>query len=621
MNYLTNYKAEVLEDDEDDIPQKNKENSTVVAPGCSKTKDKKIKSPIVESEAKLEMMEFLNKSGIVLGPSISIEKSQREAKDPGIGQGLLNRRTELSAEAKLEMLETKLEKSEEDRNNGVKEIEWFRKEQKRNEKKIKDLENNHNNDIQGLENLNAGLKINLDETTKKLNDVRNKLDLKNAEMTNLKKNEETTEKLNKEIGGLQDTVISNNYEIESFEKRYAELENKLEETNDTYGKEIRGFQDVVTTKNNAIQELENFNADLKKKLEETTENLNDVKSKLNFQNDLRKKGYDDYQVKLASMNTTIDRLESSLKEANTDLKNEIHLKNSLKETNAEKDTKIEGLERLHLEVKSEYEAKLEKCQEDRKDLENNLEETNKIVTSNNNTIQGLENLNADLKIKLVETTKELNKLHLKNAEMTNLEKNEETSEILNKEIRDLQKVVTAKNNNIQDLENLNANLKQKLEETTEILNNVKSKLNLQTNLRQRGYEEYQVELVSKNTTINQLESSLKHLKEANTELTNEIHLKDSLKEKNAEKDTMIESLERSNLDVKSELEKTKQDIQMLENQLKTGLKAQLKDKIKELEDSHVELQLSHYSEVSSRNNKIKNLEIQIKTLEEDLKVA
>ena len=50
-----------------------------LAPGCSKTKDKKIKSPIVESEAKLEIKEVLNKAGIVLGPGISLEKSQ-----PGI---------------------------------------------------------------------------------------------------------------------------------------------------------------------------------------------------------------------------------------------------------------------------------------------------------------------------------------------------------------------------------------------------------------------------------------------------------------------------------------------------------------------------------------------------------
>ena len=40
------------------------------------------------------------------------------------------------------MLETTLKKSEEGRNDAVKEIEWFRKEQKQKEKKIKDLENN-----------------------------------------------------------------------------------------------------------------------------------------------------------------------------------------------------------------------------------------------------------------------------------------------------------------------------------------------------------------------------------------------------------------------------------------------------------------------------------------------
>ena len=232
---------------------------------------------------------------------------------------------------------------------------------------------------------------------------------------------------------------------------------------------------------------------------------------------------------------------------------------------------------------------------------------------------------------------------------------------------------------------MNVDLNKKVEETTELLNDAKSKLNLQNHLMQKGYEDYQGKLVSKNTTINQLESSLK---EANSELKNEIHLTKSLKEKNAEKDTLIEGLERLNLEVKSELEKTKQDIQMLENQneihltnslkeknaekdtmieglersnvkvkselektkldiqmlenqlktcrnnlidLNAGSRAQLKHKIKELENSNVEFKFKefkwnktkqdHLSEVAFNDNKIKDLEIQMKTLKEELKVA
>jgi chromosome segregation ATPase len=194
------------------------------------------------------------------------------------------------------------------------------------------------------------------------------------------------------------------------------------------------------------------------------------------------------------------------------------------------------------------------------------------------------------------------------------------------------------------LENLNANLRHKLEETTETLNNVKTKLNLQNDLRQKGYDDYQVKLASMNTTIDDLESSLKVANE------NEIHLKNSLKETNAEKDTLfdsleslketnaekIEGLERLNFEVKSELEKTKHDIENLENQLKTcknslkesnaGSRKELRMKIKELEDLNVKSQFKwnktkqeHLSEVASKNNKIKCLEIQMKTLEEDLK--
>ena len=102
---------------------------------------------------------------------------------------------------------------------------------------------------------------------------------------------------------------------------------------------------------------------------------------------------------------------------------------------------------------------------------------------------------------------------------------------------------------------------------------------------------------------------------SDADLKNEIHLTNSLKETNAEKDTLIEGLERSNVKVKSELEKTKKDIQMLENQLKTGTKAQLRSQIEELKDSNVESQMAHLSEVSSQNKKMKNLEIQMKTLE------
>ena len=179
-------------------------------------------------------------------------------------------------------------------------------------------------------------------------------------------------------------------------------------------------------------------------------------------------------------------------------------------------------------------------------------------------------------------------------------------------IEETTQIVTSNYNKILVLENLNADLKINLEETTEKLNNVKTKLNFQNDLRQKGYDDYQVKLASMKTTIGDLENSLK---EANAELKNEIHLKNSLKEKNAEKDTEIEGLERSNAKVKSELEKTKDKIEMLENQLKTGTKAQLRSQIEELKDSNVESQMAHLSEVSSQNKKIKNLEIQMKTLE------
>ena len=133
-----------------------------------------------------------------------------------------------------------------------------------------------------------------------------------------------------------------------------------------------------------------------------------------------------------------------------------------------------------------------------------------------------------------------------------------------------------------------------------------------------------------------LKKEVKNLKTINCSTSDE-----SLKETNAEKDTIIEELERSNVKVNSELEKTKLDVQMLENQLKTcqnnlkdlnaGSRPQLKKKIKDLENLNVEFKFKefkwnktkqdHLSEVASNKNKIKDLEMQMKTLEDDLKVA
>ena len=48
-------------------------------------------------------------------------------------------------------------------------------------------------------------------------------------------------------------------------------------------------EEVVTSNNNKIQDLENLNDDLKNNLEETTETLDDVKSKLLLQNEVRQK--------------------------------------------------------------------------------------------------------------------------------------------------------------------------------------------------------------------------------------------------------------------------------------------------------------------------------------------
>ena len=71
-------------------------------------------------------------------------------------------------------------------------------------------------------------------------------------------------------------------------------------------------------------------------------------------------------------------------------------------------------------------------------------------------------------------------------------------------------------------------------------------------------------------TASLAEKEVKNLKPINcstsdADLKNEMHLANSLKETNAEKDTLIEGLERSNVKVKSELEKTKPGIQPLEN--------------------------------------------------------
>ena len=187
------------------------------------------------------------------------------------------------------MLETTLKKSEEGRNDAVKEIEWFRKEQKQKEKKIKDLENNL---------------------------------------------EETTEKLNKEIGGLQETIEGNDYEIQRLGKRNAELAKKVEET---------------TAKDEKIKLLEMLNEESEAKLEKMkSEYMADITSK----NDLLER----LNKSVAESETKFEKVKQEY-EANYNKMLDISRKNH-KKANAEMENKIE-------EIKEEYQARIcsENCSE------------------------------------------------------------------------------------------------------------------------------------------------------------------------------------------------------------------------------------------------------------------
>ena len=116
-------------------------------------------------------------------------------------------------------------------------------------------------------------------------------------------------------------------------------------------------------------------------------------------------------------------------------------------------------------------------------------------------------------------------------------------------------------------ERLSSSSKEPLKEKS--LNNKSNEI---SNARSTSnYLEKEAEAVAV-ATASLAEKEVKNLKPikcstSDADLKNEIHLTNSLKEKNAEKYTLIEGLEGSNVKVKSELEKTKLGIQPLETPL------------------------------------------------------
>ena len=92
-----------------------------------------------------------------------------------------------------------------------------------------------------------------DESEAKLEKLKNEYMAEITSKNDLKINlDETTEKLNKEIGGLQETIEGNDYEIQRLGKRNAELAKKVEET---------------TAKDEKIKLLEMLNEESEAKLE------------------------------------------------------------------------------------------------------------------------------------------------------------------------------------------------------------------------------------------------------------------------------------------------------------------------------------------------------------------
>ena len=435
-------------------------------------------------------------------------------------------REEYHAE-RLEMLKDKLEleKNEENRKDCEKEIS-----------SLQNVVTSNNSKIQSLENLNANLKHKLEETTENLKYVRNKLHLQNQA--------EITSKIKLK---------------------------KMEENRNDCLKEIETFQEVVTSNNDKIQGLANLNVNLKCKLEETTENLKDVRNKLNFQ-----------------------------KQAET----------------TSKKIDIQGLE--------EVKTKLKKMEENRNDCEKEIEAFQFVVTSNNNKITDLENLNANLKHKLEETTKNLkevrNILNVQNqAEITSkkidfqglegmktkLEKMEENRNDCLKEIEAFQEVVTSNNDKVQGLSNLNANLKHKLEETTETLNDVKSKLLLQNEVRQKDYKDYEANLGSKNTTIKNLEIRLETFEKY---IKDEVNLTKSLKQTNADLEAKLDKVMHENkTEISSENIKIQELVEMNIG-VKTKPGNQEKTLIVEIKLDEIRKNFQDAMEViSRRNDKIKDL--------------
>ena len=190
-------------------------------------------------------------------------------------------------------------------------------------------------------------------------------------------------------------------------------------------------EEVVTSNNNKIQDLEN-------NLEETTETLNDVKSKLLLQNEVRQKDYKDYEVNLGSKNTAIKNLEVRLETFEKYLKDEVNLTKSLKQTNAD------------------LEAKLEKIMPE-----------NKIVSKTSN-IQELVELNIGVKTRVGKMKDSNSKCLIIEIKLDEITKN----------FQDAMEVISRRNDKIKDLEESDIAAKIELEKTKQELeskrNDVKS---------------------------------------------------------------------------------------------------------------------------------------------------
>ncbi|CAH1722396.1 unnamed protein product [Aphis gossypii] len=411
---------------------------------------------------------------------------------------------------------------------------------------------------------------------------------------NLKQNNILIENLNKSLNEL---TLSKQNELDSLKKQILQLEGDRDNL-------LKCQSSELATKDELINTLSN-------KLELTlTEKQKQDLSNANLQTELTNETLK-YQTTIKDLQNKINELESNIASNCESFKSELELLNNEKVASMSENLNLlEKLKSLE-NSKKNLEEKLvsnEKCIQDIQNLNDVIEEKNKIIDDNQKKIKQLDNFVTQTKneydVILKEKEKEIKELLKIGEEKMEVEKlslEEKTKVILNK--KDEENLIL--NKKIVDLENMKRDLEEQLEICKSQEQDLKQ-LNeiIQDKIKTIKDNDLKIEELNSliNLTKNEFESKLQ---------LKEVEIKELLK--NEEEKLVIEKkqIEKQNtvmLDEKNkEISNLMEKLNILENS-KTGVEQQLIENSKKQESMIAELKLSIEEKTKLINENNSNIE-------------